>query len=180
MWYASTDCDCRLKAHWPAMGSIIDKRHIAFSQMSLQWCRNERDDISNHHTSFTIVHSTVYSGTDQRKHQNSAPLAFVWGIHRSPVNSPHKGPVTRKIFPFDDVIMYFTEKKVWSTTRPISTHCGSFRWDVGRMVIYNKLPCFGRIRVKSLAYWIFEYNFRQGILKLILVIAGWDIFMRLL
>ena len=27
------------------------------------------------------------------------------GIHRSPVNSPHKGSVTRKIFPFDDVIM---------------------------------------------------------------------------
>ena len=27
------------------------------------------------------------------------------GIHRWPVNSPHKGPVTRKMFPFDDVIM---------------------------------------------------------------------------
>ena len=27
------------------------------------------------------------------------------GIHRGPVNSPHKGPVTRKMFPFDDVIM---------------------------------------------------------------------------
>ena len=56
-------------------------------------------------TSLTIVYSTVYSGTDQRKHQSSAPLAFVWGIHRSPVNSPHKWPVTRKMFPFDDVIM---------------------------------------------------------------------------
>ena len=56
-------------------------------------------------TSLTIVYSTVYSGTDQRKHQRSASLAFVWGIHRWPVNSPHKGPVTRKMFPFDDVIM---------------------------------------------------------------------------
>ena len=27
------------------------------------------------------------------------------GIHRWPVNSPHKGPVTRQMFPFDDVIM---------------------------------------------------------------------------
>ena len=27
------------------------------------------------------------------------------GIHRGPVNSPHKRPVTRKMFPFDDVIM---------------------------------------------------------------------------
>ena len=56
-------------------------------------------------TSFTIVYSTVYSDPDQRKHQSSASLAFVWGIHRGPVNSPHKWPVTRKMFPFDDVIM---------------------------------------------------------------------------
>ena len=56
-------------------------------------------------TSLTIVYSTVYSGADQRKHQSSAALAFVRGIHRGPVNSPHKWPVTRKMFPFDDVIM---------------------------------------------------------------------------
>ena len=49
--------------------------------------------------------TTIYSGADQRKHQSSASLAFVRGIHRWPVNSPHKGPVTRKMFPFDDVIM---------------------------------------------------------------------------
>ena len=49
-------------------------------------------------TSITIVYSTVYSGTEQRKHQSSASLAFVWGIHRWPVNSPHKWPVTRKMF----------------------------------------------------------------------------------
>ena len=53
----------------------------------------------------SIANSTVCSGADQRKHQSSASLAFVRGIHRWPVNSPHKGPVTRKIFPFDDVIM---------------------------------------------------------------------------
>ena len=53
----------------------------------------------------TIVYSTVYSGADQRKHQSSALLAFVRGIHRWPVNSPHKGPVTRKMFPLDDVIL---------------------------------------------------------------------------
>ena len=56
-------------------------------------------------TSLTIVYSTVYSGTDQRKHQSSASLAFVRGIHWRPVNSPHKDPVTRKMFPSDDVIM---------------------------------------------------------------------------
>ena len=56
-------------------------------------------------TNVTIVYSTVYWDPDQRKHQNSASLAFVKGIHRGPVNSPHKWPVTRKMFPFDDVIM---------------------------------------------------------------------------
>ena len=43
-------------------------------------------------TSLTSVYSTVYSGTDQRKHQSSASLAFLRGIHRWPANSPHKGP----------------------------------------------------------------------------------------
>ena len=47
-------------------------------------------------TSLTMVYSTVYSGVDQREHQSSASLSFGWGIHRWPVNSPHKGPVTRK------------------------------------------------------------------------------------
>ena len=50
-------------------------------------------------TSLTIVYSTVYSGADQRNHQSSTSLVFVWGIHRGPVNSPHKWPVTRKMFP---------------------------------------------------------------------------------
>ena len=56
-------------------------------------------------TSLTIVYSIVHSVADQRKHQSSASLAFVQGIHRWPVNSPHKWPVTRKMFPLDDVIM---------------------------------------------------------------------------
>ena len=56
-------------------------------------------------TSLAIVHSTVYSGAEQRKHQSSTSLTCVRGIHRSPVNSPHKWPVTRKMFPFDDIIM---------------------------------------------------------------------------
>ena len=55
--------------------------------------------------SLTLVYSAVYSGADQRKHQSPASLAIVRGIHRGPVNSPHKWTVRRKMFPFDDVIM---------------------------------------------------------------------------
>ena len=65
-------------------------------------------------TSLTIVYSIVYLGADQRKHQSSASLAFVRGIHRWPVNSPHKGPVTRKMFPFDDVNMTIHCREWWS------------------------------------------------------------------
>ena len=73
-------------------------------------------------TSITIVYSTIYSGADQSKHQSSASLAFVWGIHRGPVNSPHKWPVTRKMFPFDDVIMGFPYHCGLATPTGITAH----------------------------------------------------------
>ena len=80
--------------------------------------------MASQNTSLTIVYSTVNSGADQRKHQSSASLAFVSGIHRSPVNSPHNWPVTRKMFPFDDVIMYHDEIRV--LTRFHCTKCGRY------------------------------------------------------
>ena len=56
-------------------------------------------------TSVTIVCATVYSGADERKHQISGSLAYVWGIHSERWIPRTKGPVTWKMFPFDDVIM---------------------------------------------------------------------------
>ena len=79
--------------------------HLQYILFSLQWHYNGYDDIVSQSTSLTIVYSIVYSDADQRKHQSSASLAFVRGIHQGPVNSPHKWPVTQKMFPFDDVIM---------------------------------------------------------------------------
>ena len=61
--------------------------------------------IASQITGVSIVCSAVCSGAYQRKHQSPASLAFVRGIHRRPVNSSHKGPVTRKMFPFHGVIM---------------------------------------------------------------------------
>ena len=88
--------------------------------------------------SLTIVYSIVYSDTDQRKHQSSASLAFVWGIHRGPVNSPHKWPVTRKMFSFDDVIMHFRN----------SAYCWCF----------GVLRCLGTISLNHIMYG----NLRQA------------------
>ena len=73
------------------------------SLCSLQWRHNNA--MAPQITGISFVYSTVCSSADQRKHQSYASLAFVRGIHRWPVNSPHKRPVTGKIFLFDDVIM---------------------------------------------------------------------------
>ena len=86
--------------------SDIDQYTKSYTTI-LNLCRSEKkthyDDVimttmASQITSLTIVYSIVYSGADQRKHQSSAPLAFVRGIHGGPVNSPHKWPVTRKYF----------------------------------------------------------------------------------
>ena len=89
-------------------------RHIESSDLSRFTCLLEcyhyndvrMSMVASQITSLTIVYSAVYSGADQRKHQSSASLAFVRGIHRWPMNYPHKGIVTPKMFPFDDVIMF--------------------------------------------------------------------------
>ena len=80
-------------------------------------CTRHYDDVkmgamASEITSLTIVYSTAYSGADQIKHQSSASMAFARGIHRGPVNSPHKGPATRKMFPFGDFIMHFVQALV--------------------------------------------------------------------
>ena len=62
-------------------------------------------------TSLTIVYSSVYSGADERKHQSF------------PVNSPHKWPVTRKMFPFDDVIRS-------AVSRSAVVSCEKFKLDI--------------------------------------------------
>ena len=81
--------------------------------------------IASQITSFTIVYSIVYSDADQRKLQSSASLAFVQGIHRWPGNSPHIWPVTRKMFPFDDVIMDTSVNEPQYTTLAF---CSRLKW----------------------------------------------------
>ena len=73
------------------------------TQPSLLWRHNGDECVSNHQPHSCLLNRLFRRRS--RKHQSSSSLAFVWGIHRSPVNSPHKWPVTRKMFPFDDVIM---------------------------------------------------------------------------
>ena len=67
-------------------------------------------------TGVSIGCSAVCSGADQNKHQSSASLVFVRGFYRWPVSSPHKSPVTQKMFPFDDVIMVCSNPLLTDTT----------------------------------------------------------------
>ena len=83
---------------------------------TLQWCHNEHN--GDGVTGVSIVYSNVCSGGDQRKHQSSSSLAFVWEIHRWPVHSPQNWPVTRKMFPFDDVIMNYPGTRSCSPVSP--------------------------------------------------------------
>ena len=85
--------------HW----YIVTFKLRALRCPSLKW--RLMSAMASQITSLTIAYSSVYLGADQRNHQSSASLAFVRGIHRWPVNSPRKGPVTWKMFPFDDVII---------------------------------------------------------------------------
>ena len=101
--------------HWPFQNPWSATRPLEYliateTRRNVYILDNHYDDvkmgaIASQITSLIIVYSTVYSDRDKWKHQSSGSLALVWGIHREPVNSPHNWPVTRKVFPFDDVIM---------------------------------------------------------------------------
>ena len=103
--------------------------------------------------SLTMVYSTVYSDTDQRNHQSSASLAFVQGIHRGPVHSTHKWPVTRKMFPFDDVIMVWPHMVKYVTFGMVKQ---SWYW---LLVHQTKTPWLGLSPWTSFDHWNcnFEY-----------------------
>ena len=76
----------------------------AYHGGSLRWRHNERDSVSNHQP-----HGCLLNGLLRRRSKKTSKLRVTGlcvGNSPGPVNSPHKGPVTRKMFPFDDVIMY--------------------------------------------------------------------------
>ena len=86
------------------------------------------------------------------QHQTPASLAFVRGIHRGPGKSPHKWPVTRKQFPFDDVIiqilihgrMFFVLKRVWGReiTKRYSSHTVRFCFLASMGELYGAMNIF--------------------------------------
>ena len=86
------------------------KHHIS------QWHYNDiiMGTMASQTTSLTIVHSSVYSGADKRKHQSSASLTFVRGIQPVTSEFPAQMASNAEMFPFDDVIM---DDRHWSGPR---------------------------------------------------------------
>ena len=69
-----------------------------FDFVSIHYCDAIMGTIASQITSLTIVYTTVYSDADQSKHQSSASLAFVWGIHRDRWIPRTKGQLRGKCF----------------------------------------------------------------------------------
>ena len=116
-WSETPSCSLWRHCYGIALHFLMVRVNVSINFMQYECCSNVMDPCAAHYydvimgaiasqiTSPTIVYSTVYLDADQSKHQSSASLAFVREIHRGPVNFPHKWPVTRKMSPFDDVIM---------------------------------------------------------------------------
>ena len=71
---------------------------------SLQWRHNDHDSVSNHQHHGCLLNRLF--GRRSKKTSKLRVTGLCAGNSPGPVNSPHKGPVTRKMFPFDDVIMF--------------------------------------------------------------------------
>ena len=112
--------------------------------------------IASQITSLTIVYSTVYLRCWSKKTSISASLAFERGIHRGPVNSPHKRPVTRKMLPFDDVIMHH-HCLIVSTVFDCLYHC---------LIISHRACVVIGVQVKGQWYFHYEsmeYRWQNGL-----------------
>ena len=86
----------KITLNWAMMMDIFQVADKEGTIYSLRWRHDGRDRVSI--TSLTVVYSTIYSDADQRKHQSSASLAFVWGIHRDRWIPRTYGPQRGKCF----------------------------------------------------------------------------------
>ena len=141
LWYNGPDTDVMVP--WLQLHLGPNDTYVSHVMMWWHYTDVIMSTMASQITSLTIVYSTVYSVADQRIHQSSASLAFVREIHRWLVNSPHKGPVTRKMFPFADVIM---DSASVSSVIFIGTH--QFNWSAIR-----RPPCFHVIVRRAGLLW---------------------------
>ena len=102
---------------WPKVG-------VAVHQVwSLQWRHNGHDSVSNHQPYECLLNHLF-----RRRSKKTSKLRVTGlcaGNSQGPVNSPHEWPITRKMFPFDDAIMYNQWLRSKIFIDPLPQHCGS-------------------------------------------------------
>ena len=84
---------------------------VIYSGCPLQWRHNDHDGVSNYQP-----HGCLLNRSFRRKSKKTSKLRVTGlcaGNSPGPVNSPHKGPVTRNMFPFDDVILYIWDLRAF-------------------------------------------------------------------
>ena len=109
--FNTIDCDC----NYFGMEEVT-----MFSRFPLHWRHNDHDGVSNHQPHGYLLNRLF--GRRSKKTSKLRVTGLCAGNSPGPVNSPHKGPVTRKMFPFDDVIMPRTRwpqrqvhRELWGT-----------------------------------------------------------------
>ena len=121
------------------------------SHSSLSWRHNERDDASYHRRLHRLL--SRYFRRRSKKTSKLRGTSLCAGIHRWPVNSPHKRPVTRKMFPFDDVIMLISWQlsgfSDWKISHVLTAHFCDKHDDV---IKWKHFP----------RYWTFEWGIHRS------------------
>ena len=126
-------------------GESLLLHRIFLTWYALQWYHNER---LKSPASRLFIQPFVQAQV--KKYRSSALLDIVVGIHRWSVNSPHKGPVTRIMFPFDDVILSWQQGELIVHYVHVYTfsftfwlkhkHEGHYRWHL--IYIIKKYPLY--------------------------------------
>ena len=126
-------------------------------------------------TGVMIVCSGVCSGADQIKHQSSALLAVVRGIHRWPVNSHHKGPVPRKMFPLDDETKRSKEEGI--ALEADSRHDGNFMYSMSLSVVLSSTLWRPILNIQNSIQWPYHFHFLIPIPVYCRLVAIWDLWL---
>ena len=103
IWFPDHHSSCRCPRTWWCQAIFEYSTKHSVTRESLLWRHNRCNGVSNHQPYDCLLNRLFRRRS--KKTSNSASLAFVRGIHRWPVNSPHIRPVTRKMFPFDEIIV---------------------------------------------------------------------------
>ena len=131
----------------------------------LQWRHNGRGGVWNHQP-----HDCLFNRLFKRtKLQSSGSLAFVRGIHRWPVNSPHKWPVTRKMFPFDDVTMPWLKIRYqFVPPHQVQQQCDGLGWSPShRFLVLSGKTIYEIVRrAVSICIWPIWSKFNKSAIKL--------------